>query len=93
MIDNIIVFLSQITFNILKVLEIKYTYQNKITSLLINSVFINIVSLLSTYYAIDYLLKGNFEVVIYYISGSVIGKYIGMKLGNPRNQIWKKIFK
>jgi hypothetical protein len=77
---QIVVLISQIIFNILKVLEIKYTYQNRIKPLLINSVFINIVSLLSVYYAIDDLLKGNFAIVFFYIVGSVIGKYIGMKL-------------
>ena len=74
-------------------MEKKYTYQNKIGALLLNSVWINLISLVSTYYAIDDLLKGNFTIVIFYITGSVLGKYFGMQLGNPRNQIWKKLFK
>ena len=80
-------------YNIFKVLEIKYTYQNKIPALLLNSIWINLVALASTYYAIDDLLKGKFTVVIFYIVGSVIGKYLGMKFSNPRNKIWKKLFK
>lgn len=90
---ELIVLTSQILYNIFKVLEIKYTYQNKVGALLINSVWINLVSLISTYYAIDDLLKGNFIIIIFYIIGSVIGKYLGMKLGNPRNQVWTKLFK
>ena len=90
---ELIVLTSQILYNIFKVLEIKYTYQNKVRALLINSVWINLVSLVSTYYAIDDLLKGNFTIIIFYIIGSVIGKYLGMKLGNPRNQVWNKLFK
>jgi hypothetical protein len=90
---ELIVLTSQILYNIFKVLEIKYTYQNKVRALLLNSVWINLVSLVSTYYAIDDLLKGNFTIIIFYILGSVIGKYLGMKLGNPRNQIWDKLFK
>jgi len=76
----IIVLIAQTLFNIFKVLEIKYTYQNKINKLLINSVYINLVGLLSTYYAIDDLLKGNVIVVLFYISGSILGKWLGMKV-------------
>jgi hypothetical protein len=51
------------------------------------------VALASTYYAIDDLLKGKFTIIIFYIIGSVLGKYLGMQFGNPRNKIWKKLFK
>jgi len=93
MYKELVVFFAQTLYNILKVLEIKYTYQNKIGALILNSIWINLVALLSTYYAIDDLLKGNFIIVIFYIIGSVLGKYLGMQFGNPRNQIWKKLFK
>jgi hypothetical protein len=93
MYKEIIVFLAQTLFNIFKVLEIKYTYQNKIGALLVNSVWINLVALASTYYAIDDLLNGKFTIIIFYIVGSVLGKYLGMQFGNPRNKIWKKLFK
>jgi hypothetical protein len=89
---ELIVFLSQTLFNIFKVLEIKYTYQNKIGPLLLNSVWINLVSLVSIYYSLDNLFKNNFSVIAFYITGSVLGKYFGMKLGNPENQIWKRLF-
>jgi len=87
-----IVFLSQTLFNIFKVLEIKYTYQNKIVPLLINSVWLNLVSLVSVYYSIDSLLRGEFFIIVFYILGGLLGKFIGMKLGNPRNRIWNKVF-
>jgi hypothetical protein len=93
MYKELVVLFAQTLYNIFKVLEIKYTYQNKIGALLLNSIWINLISLVSTYYAIDDLLKGNFTIVIFYITGSVLGKYFGMQLGNPRNQIWKKLFK
>lgn len=83
--NAIIVLISQTLFNIFKVLEIKYTYQNKINKLMINSVYINLVSLVSTYYAIDDLLKGNIVIVFFYITGSVIGKWMGMKIGIKNN--------
>ena len=93
MYKELVVLFAQTLYNIFKVLEIKYTYQNKIGALLLNSIWINLISLVSTYYAIDDLLRGNFTIVIFYITGSVLGKYFGMQLGNPRNQIWKKLFK
>ena len=74
------VFIFQVLFNIFKVLEIRYTLHNQVRKLLMNSVWINLVMLASTYYSIDALFKGNFIVVIFYIAGSVSGKYIGMKI-------------
>jgi hypothetical protein len=93
MYKEVIVLLAQTLYNIFKVLEIKYTYQNKIGALLLNSVWINLVALVSTYYAIDDLLNGRFSIVVFYIIGSVLGKYLGMQFGNPRSKIWKKLFK
>ena len=74
------VFIFQVLFNIFKVLEIRYTLQHNVTRLLFNSVWINLVALASTFYSIDGLLKGNFVIILFYISGSVVGKYIGMKI-------------
>lgn len=76
----LLVFIFQVLFNIFKVLEIRFTLQHNVRKLLINSVWINLVSLGSTFVSIDQLLKGNFLVIIFYIAGSVVGKYIGMNL-------------
>jgi hypothetical protein len=76
----LLVFTFQVLFNIFKVLEIRFTLQHNVRKLLINSVWINLVSLCSTFVSIDQLLKGNFLVIIFYIAGSVVGKYIGMNL-------------
>jgi hypothetical protein len=79
-----IIFLSQLLFNFLKVLEIKFTYENKVGKLLINSVLINSVSLIGFYYSLDLLLnEGDYIVGVFYISGSVMGKFIAMKYDNP----------
>ena len=88
----LIVLLSQVIFNLLKVLEIKYTYENKIKHLLINTILINSVSLISVYYSLESLLTGDFFITFFYIGGSVLGKWLGMKLSNPRGQIWNKLF-
>jgi hypothetical protein len=68
----------QIMFNIFKVLEIKFTYENQLTKLMINSVWINLVSLASVYFSLDSLLKGDMWVLPFYIGGSVLGKWIAM---------------
>lgn len=90
----LIVFISQLVFNVLKVLEIKYTYENKTVKLLVNSVFINLVSLLGVYYSIDTLInKQNYIVIIFYVLGSVIGKYIGMIYESPKQLLTDMVFK
>lgn len=76
----ILIFLAQVLFNIFKVLEIRYTLQHNVPRLLLNSVWINLASLGSTFFSIDGLLKGNFLIILFYIAGSVVGKYIGMKI-------------
>ena len=76
----LLIFIAQVLFNIFKVLEIRYTLQHNVTRLLFNSIWINLVALASTFYSIDGLLKGNFVIILFYISGSVVGKYIGMQI-------------
>lgn len=90
----LLVFLSQTFFNIFKVLEIKLTYENKTTQLMINSVFINLVGLISTYFSIENLLSGDFIVTIFYVGGSVFGKWFAMtKFENYRARLFDSFFK
>jgi hypothetical protein len=74
----LLVFIFQIFFNIFKTLEIKYTYEHKVNALLLNSVWINLVSLGSTYFALDGLVAGQWLVLVFYIAGSIIGKWFAM---------------
>ena len=78
MIYYILIFLFQLLFNIFKVLEIKYTYENKIIPLLFNSVWINLISLTTVFFSMDRLFDDDFLIIPFYILGSVIGKWIGM---------------
>ena len=78
MINYIAILTFQIMFNIFKVLEIKFTYENQLNRLLVNSVWINLVSLASVYFSLDSLLKGDMWVLPFYIGGSVLGKWIAM---------------
>ena len=71
-------------------MEIKYTYENKVNELMLNSIWINLVSLGSVYFAIDNLFKGNWSVIIVYIMGSVAGKWVAMKhFENYRQKIYR----
>jgi hypothetical protein len=72
------VFLFQFFFNIAKTFEIRYTYENQIFKLIINSIVLNTLSLASTYYSIDHLLKGNLKVIGFFILGSATGKWFAM---------------
>jgi hypothetical protein len=74
----LIVLAFQILFNIFKVMEIKFTYENKLKALLINSVWINLISLASVYFSLDRLFEGDWLVIPFYIGGSVLGKWIAM---------------
>ena len=74
----IAVFFFQVLFNVFKTLEIKYTYEHRVKELMLNSVFINLVSLGSIYLSVDNLAKGNWNVLIVYVAGSVAGKWVAM---------------
>ena len=75
-----LVFILQVLINILRVLEIRYTLEHNIPKLLFNTVWINMVWLASTFMSIDALLKGNFLVIVMFLAGSVLGKYLGMNI-------------
>lgn len=78
-IEYFLIFIFQIVFNIFKTLEIRYTYENKLKELLINSVWINLTSLCVAYYSLDNLFEHNYFVIPVYIAGSIIGKWLSMK--------------
>ena len=63
MIYYILIFLFQLLFNIFKVLEIKYTYENKIIPLLFNSVWINLISLTTVFFSMDRLFDDDFLII------------------------------
>ena len=86
----LLVLFFQIMFNIFKVLEIKYTYENKLNLLMVNSVYINLVSLAPTYWSLDRLFEGDWWVIPFYVGGSVVGKWIAMtQTENIRHNLYK----
>lgn len=85
----LLILLFQIVFNIFKVLEIKYTYENKMKQLLMNSVWLNLTSIGSVYYSLDGMFHGDFYCIIFFILGSVIGKWVAMThYENYRSKIY-----
>lgn len=90
----LLVFLFQVIFNLFRVLEIKLTYENKVGKLLINTVFINLVSIGSIFFSLERLLIGDWVVVPFYILGSVFGKWVAMtKLENVRFKVFQNLIK
>jgi len=86
----LVIFFFQISFNILKTLEIKYTYQNKVKLLLINSLLINSISLGTLYFSLDRLFEGDLLVIPFYLAGSILGKWVAMtQLENYRNLVYR----
>jgi hypothetical protein len=80
-------------FNIFKVMEIKFTYENKIKSLLVNSVWINLMALGSTYYSLDGLFRGDYIGILFYIIGSIVGKWFAMVHYDAIKDKLKPLFK
>lgn len=78
MVDYLIVFVFQFIFNIFKVFEIKHTTDHKIKELLMVTVWISGLALFSTYIAFNQLLLGNWIVIFFYLSGSVLGRWFAM---------------
>jgi len=78
------IFFSQIVFNILKVLEIRYTYEQNIPKLLFNSIWMGLASLASMFWSLDELLKGNWFVIPVYVLGNLVGKYVGMTIDTEK---------
>jgi|688.fasta_scaffold50609_3 hypothetical protein len=92
MITYILTFCLQIVFNVLKVEEIKYSYENKTVKAVINSILINVTSLTTSYLSLKLMLEGDFKISLVYIIGSATGKWIATtKLFNYRNFIWNQM--
>jgi hypothetical protein len=80
-------------FNVLKVMEIKFTFENQLRKLLVNSVLINLVSLAGVYFSLERLFQNDWLVLPFYIGGSVIGKWIAMtKFENIRYKLFSFLY-
>lgn len=74
-------------------MEIKFTFENQLRNLLINSVWINLVSLAAVYFSLDRLFQNDWLVLPFYIGGSVVGKWIAMtRFENTRYKIFEFLY-
>jgi hypothetical protein len=94
MVVYLITFILQIVYNIFKVEEIKYSYENRTSKLVINSILLNITALCTSFLSIKLMLEGDYIIALIYIVGSAIGKWIATtKLFNYRNFILTQVKK
>jgi hypothetical protein len=84
MISYISIFVLQIAFNICKVLEIRYTYENRLAPILWVGLALSVMMILGFYLSIGALLKGEWVVVLIYVSGSVLGKYLSFLINKRK---------
>ena len=84
------ILIFQVLFNVFKTMEIKYTYENRLKDLLLNSVWINLVSLAGMYFSLQPLLfEKDYLVLPFYIGGSVFGKWVAMtQMDNPESKLF-----
>jgi hypothetical protein len=74
-------------------MEIKFTFENQLRKLLVNSVLINLVSLAGVYFSLERLFQNDWLVLPFYIGGSVIGKWIAMtKFENIRYKLFSFLY-
>lgn len=70
----------QITFNLLKILEIKYSYDENMKMTLLVGFFLAIVWLFSTVIGVSAVIKLDYVMMIDYVISSMFGKYLALKL-------------
>lgn len=88
----LIIFAFQFSFNLLKVMEIKFSYEERIKPLIIVTALLSGIILASTYFSLTLLLKGDVIVIPIYIIGSILVKITAIKINNTRAKIFRKIF-
>jgi hypothetical protein len=72
--------LIQISFNLLKVLEIKYSYDQDMKMTLIVGFFLAIVWLFSTAIGVSAVIQLDYIMMVDYVISSLFGKYLALKL-------------
>ena len=91
--EYLLIFIFQSIFNVAKVYEIKYAYENQLKGILISSTALSLLTILSTYLSIELLLAGDLKVIIVYVLGRLLGKYIAYlsEKNNYRTKLYNLI--
>lgn len=75
----LVIFLLQAAMAILKVHEIKYNEGGEdLRKAMINSFLISIVALLALTIGVSSVLKGDWFVAVFFVAGSMFGKWLAM---------------
>lgn len=72
--------LIQITFNLLKILEIKFSYEQNMKMTIIIGFLLSIVWLFSTAIGVNAVIKLDYVMMGVYIFSSVLGKVLALHL-------------
>lgn len=78
--EYIILALIQIAFNLLKILEIKYSYDEDMKMTLFVGFMLSIVWLFSTAIGVSAVIKLDYLMMFVYVISSMFGKYLALKL-------------
>jgi hypothetical protein len=89
--NYLLIFIFQAIFNVAKVYEIKYAYENQLKGILISSTVLSLLTIMSTYLSIELLLAGDLKVILVYVTGSLTGKYIAYL--SEKNNYRAKLYK
>ncbi len=74
-----LVIISQMIFNYLRTIEIKFMIKDMIRETMLVAFFISVTLLFSTYISIKALFEGDYFIAGVYILGGLLGKYLGLK--------------
>lgn len=72
------IFVLQAAMAILKVHEIKYNDGEELRKAMLNAFLISVVALLALTIGVSSLLKGDWVVAVFFVAGSMFGKWLAM---------------
>jgi len=78
--DYFILGIIQIAFNLLKILEIKFSYEQDMKMTIIIGFLLSIVWLFSTAIGVNAVIKLDYVMMVVYIVSSVFGKILALDL-------------
>lgn len=78
--DYFILGIIQIAFNLLKILEIKFSYEQDMKMTIIIGFLLSIVWLFSTAIGVNAVIKLDYVMMVVYIISSVFGKILALDL-------------
>jgi hypothetical protein len=80
MMEYFLLALIQISFNLLKILEIKFSYDEDMKNTIIIGILLSIVWLFSTAIGVSAVIKLDYNMMIVYVLSSTLGKILALKL-------------